>query len=208
MNKIIIMDLSIVEGRYLVETARKAITHYLETFTPIKAPPVNYPKLKEKRGVFCTLLRYPDAELRGCIGLVNPDMDLVSATIEASCSAVNDPRFDPLKEDELDKITIEISVLGDFEKILVYEPRDYISQIKIGEDGLFLRYHFCSALFLPQVPVEHNWDVKTYLSQICRKAGLSEGAWLDKAIKLYKFKAQIFCESEPGGEVFEKTISI
>lgn len=207
MNKIIIMDLSIVEGRYLVETARKAIVYYLENFVPMKAPPVSYPKLKEKKGIFCTLLKYPDGELRGCIGLVNPDTDLVNATIEASCSAIKDPRFYPLKEDELDKITIELSVLGDFEKILVYEPRDYLNQIKIGEDGLFLKYHLYSALFLPQVPVEHNWDVKTYLSQICRKAGLREGAWLNKAIKLYKFKTQVFYESEPSGEVYEKKIS-
>ncbi len=201
------MDLSIVEGEYLVKTAREAIDYNLKNFSLMKPSPVSYPKLKEKRGLFCTLLKYPDAELRGCIGLINPDTDLVNATIEASCSAIRDPRFYPLKEDELKKVTIELSILGDFEKILVYEPRDYLNQIKIGKDGLFLKYHFYSSLFLPQVPVEQKWDTKTYLSQLCKKAGLREGAWLDKAIGLYKFKTQSFAESEPGGKIFERKLT-
>ena len=197
------MALTIVEGGFLVQLARKSISYYLQNFSPMKSPSISYPKLKEKKGVFCTLLTYPEGKLRGCIGLVQPDTDLVNATIEASCSAAKDPRFPPLKEDELNKIVIELSILGNLERVLVYEPRDYLDKIKLGEDGLYLKYHFCRALFLPQVPVEQNWDIKTYLSQLCRKAGLKESAWLDKAIKLYKFKTQRFVESEPGGRVYE-----
>jgi hypothetical protein len=197
------MDLNIVEGEFLVELARKAISYYLEKLVPIKAPPVGYPKLKQKRGVFCTLLTNPDLHLRGCMGLIYPGRDLLNTTIEASCSAAQDPRFLPLKQEELDRVIVELSILGNFEKILVYEPRDYLNEIKLNEDGLYLKYKYYSALFLPQVPIEQKWDLKTYLSQLCIKAGLKEDAWINKPIRLYKFKTQIFRETEPNGNVYE-----
>jgi hypothetical protein len=197
------MDLSILEGEFLVELARKSISYYLKNLVPMKAPKIGYPKLKQKRGVFCTLLTYPDNNLRGCIGIVFPNGDLIETTIEASCSAAQDPRFLPLKEEELNKIVIQLSILSDLERILVYEPRDYLNEIKLGEDGLYLKYKFYSALFLPQVPVEQDWDIKTYLSQLCIKAGLREDAWINKPIKLYKFKTQVFAETEPNGKVYE-----
>lgn len=199
------MDLSIIEGEFLVELARKAIAYYLKNLIPMKVPKVEYPKLKQKRGVFCTLLTYPEANLRGCMGIVFPSGDLMKTTIEASCAATQDPRFLPLREEELNKITIELSILGELERILVYEPRDYLNEITLGEDGLYLKYKFYSAIFLPQVPIEQNWDIKTYLSQLCLKAGLNEDAWIEKPIKLYKFKTQIFAESEPNGKVYEKS---
>jgi len=197
------MDSNIAEGIFLVKLARNAISYYLENLVPMKAPPISYPKLKQKKGVFCTLLTYPEGKLRGCIGIIFPDKDLVSTTIEASCSATQDPRFEPLKKEELKNIVIELNILDELKRIYVYEPRDYLNKIKIGEDGLYLRYHYYSALFLPQVPIEQKWNIKTYLSQLCIKAGLEQDAWINRAIKLYKFKTQIFAESEPNGKIYE-----
>jgi len=199
------MDLSIIEGEFLVALARKSISYYLKNLIPMKTPKVAYPRLKQKRGVFCTLLTYPEGALRGCIGVVFPHGNLIETTIEASCAATQDPRFLPLREDELNKITIELSILSELERILVYEPRDYLNKINLGEDGLYLKYKFYTSIFLPQVPIEQNWDIKTYLSQLCLKAGLNEDAWIEKPIKLYKFKTQVFAESEPNGKVYEKS---
>jgi hypothetical protein len=202
------MNLNIKEGEYLVELARASIFYYLKHLVPPDPPKTNFPNLLEKRGVFCTLLTQPGNKLRGCIGLVVADKSLIKATIESSCSATQDPRFLPLNLDELNKITIELTILTQLQKISVSEPRDYLNEIKIGGDGLYLKYHYHTGVFLPQVPVEQKWNTKTYLSELCLKAGLTDNSWITEPVKLYKFQAQIFSEAEPDGKVFEKKLSI
>jgi len=201
------MKLNIKEGEYLVRLARSSISYYLNNLVPPKPPKTNFPNLLEKRGVFCTLLTYPENKLRGCIGLITPEKSLINATIESSCSATQDPRFLPVKTEELNKIIIELTILTELQKISVLEPRDYLNEIKIGEDGLYLKYHYNIGVFLPQVPIEQNWDTKTYLSELCLKAGLSENSWITKPVQLYKFQAQIFSEAEPNGKIFEKKLN-
>lgn len=202
------MNLNIKEGEYLVKLARASIFYYLKNLVPITPPKTNFPNLLEKRGVFCTLLVHPENKLRGCIGLIVPEKSLINATIESSCSATQDPRFPPLNLEELNKVIIELTILTQLQKISVSEPRDYLNEIKIGEDGLCLKYHYNTSVFLPQVPVEQSWDTKTYLSKLCLKAGLTEDSWVTQPIRLYKFQAQIFSESEPDGKVFERKLSV
>ncbi len=202
------MTLSKKEGEYLVGLARSSIAHFIKNLVPKKPPKNIFPELLEKRGAFCTLLTYPENQLRGCIGLIEPDRSLTSTVIEASCSATQDSRFLPLKEEEINKIIIELTILSKMEKVLVYEPRDYLREIKIGRDGLYLKYRYNCGVFLPQVPVEQKWDVKTYLSELCAKAGMDKDAWIVKPITLYKFQAQIFSESEPKGGVFERYLRV
>jgi AMMECR1 domain-containing protein len=48
-------------------------------------------------------------------------------------------------------------------------------------------------LLLPQVPAEHGWDLKTFLEQTCRKAGLPPDAW-EHGATLEAFTAEIFGE--------------
>jgi len=76
------MKLNIKEGEYLVRLARSSISYYLNNLVPPKPPKTNFPNLLEKRGVFCTLLTYPENKLRGCIGLITPEKSLINATIE------------------------------------------------------------------------------------------------------------------------------
>jgi len=53
-------------------------------------------------------------------------------------------------------------------------------------------------VFLPQVPVEQGWDHDTYLSELCRKAGLPRDAWKSPDAKLSVFTGQVFGEKELG----------
>jgi uncharacterized protein (TIGR00296 family) len=73
--------------------------------------------------------------------------------------------------------------------------------IKIGRDGLVLRWKHGAGLLLPQVPVELKWDVDEYLANICYKAGAPPDAWLDPSAKLYTFQATVFKETEPRGKI-------
>ena len=114
--------LSLEEGRLLVELARRTIEGYLRTG---KKPPVSKvgAKLRERRGVFVTLTKY--GELRGCIGHPLPTLPLIEAVIDSAVSsAVQDPRFSPVTQDELPDIQVEVSVLTPPELIKVKDPRD------------------------------------------------------------------------------------
>jgi len=160
----------------------------------------------QKLVVFVTIHTFPEHDLRGCIGIPLPVMSLKDAIIESAQSATQDPRFPPLGDDELKNIIIEVTILTKPELIKVKQPNDYLSQIKIGRDGLIVEQGFYKGLLLPQVPVEQDWDKEEFLSNTCMKAGLMPDAWFDKNTKIYKFSGQIFTEIKPNGEVKEKKL--
>lgn len=143
--------------------------------------------LKELTGVFVTLKK--GGELRGCIGYVEPDLPLYMAVEKAAVGAAfRDPRFYPLNADELEDITIEISVLSELEQVSEKE------EIEIGTHGLVITLGSNSGLLLPQVPVEQGWNREEFLENIGLKAGLFSESWKDKDAQLYKFTAEVFDE--------------
>ena len=75
-------------------------------------------------------------------------------------AATEDPRFPPVKFEELDSITFEVTVLTPPTKIEVSDFQEYLSKIKVGQDGLIVKYGYNSGLLLPQVPIEYGWNEK------------------------------------------------
>ncbi len=143
------------------------------------------PVLKEKKGAFVTIEKH--GHLRGCIGYIYPVKPLYETINEmARRAAIGDPRFPPLKEDELDEIKIEISVLSPLKRI-----KD-IKEITVGKHGLYIIKGAYSGLLLPQVATEYGWDKKTFLEEVSMKAGLPPYAWKDA--ELYIFEAEVFGE--------------
>lgn len=201
------MVLSLEQGTSLVKYARGIIGAEFGRERPDM--PDNLKKVfKEPRGVFVTLHRHSDHSLRGCIGYPEPSMPLGNAVRDSAKSAAfRDPRFNPVQEDELDGLVVEVSVLTEPELIKVNDSRDYIKEVVIGRDGLIVEHGFSRGLLLPQVPVEWNWNTEEFLSHTCTKAGLNPDMWLDLKTKIYRFTAQIFSETQPNGDVEEKRIS-
>jgi uncharacterized protein (TIGR00296 family) len=194
------------EGEYLVKLARQAVEQYLKTGKTIKTPADVPVKFKEQCGVFVTINSVKEGgkehELRGCIGFPYPTHMLAQATIEAAISsATQDPRFYPMKADELDHVVFEVSVLTPPELVEVEKPKEYPSKIKVGRDGLIVERGYCKGLLLPQVPVEWKWDEEEFLCQCCIKAGLPPDSWLLKGTKICKFSSIIAQETEPKGAV-------
>jgi uncharacterized protein (TIGR00296 family) len=194
------MNYSLEDGKTFVKAAREVIRTYLEA-GKLVIPNV-LEKYKERRGVFVTLRK--NGELRGCIGIPRPIYPLYEGLPRSAiAAATEDPRFPPLRKDELKEITIEVNVLTEPELIKVKDPLEYLDKIEIGKDGLIVEYGLYSGLLLPEVPVEENWDKATFLSYTCLKAGLPPNAWLELPIKVYRFQSQIFREVDPNGEVIE-----
>jgi AmmeMemoRadiSam system protein A len=171
--------------KFLLELARESIVHFLKTGKTLKKK-IDDDLFKEKRGAFVTVKVH--GELRGCIGYPLPYKPLYETIIDCSRSAVSqDFRFAPLSLEELPAAEIEISVLT-----LPKAVKD-VSEIKIGEHGIIISQGSNKGLLLPQVPVEWNWDLETYLNHGSLKAGLEENAW-KKGAKIEIFSAQVFKE--------------
>lgn len=149
------------------------------------------PVLNQKRGVFVTLHKKPGRILRGCIGYIFAVKPLWKAVMEMTkAAAFEDPRFPPVSAQELQDIIIEISVLSPLKRI------SKIEEIKIGRHGLYIQRGFAAGLLLPQVAVERGFDVETFLTETCYKAGLSGDCWKDPSTDIYVFEAEIFEEGE------------
>lgn len=154
------------------------------------SPPDTLPEeLTLPRGVFVTLKR--NGELRGCIGTLRPNGPLASNVAGiARSAALNDPRFIPVSEPELDELEYEISVLTPMQVL-----RDW-RDVRPGTDGLLIiGPDGRSGVLLPQVPVEQGWTRQEFLEGVCMKAGLEPEAYLGDVV-LYRFQAQVFGENE------------
>ena len=103
--------------------------------------------------------------------------------------ADSDPRFAPVRAGELDRITLEVSVLSPEQEIHT------IDDIELGRHGLIVEQGSRRGLLLPQVPAEHDWDRETYVAQTCLKAGLPTDAWRHGA-RIFTFEAEVFGEGE------------
>ncbi len=89
--------------------------------------------------------------------------------------------------DELQKTNIEISVLTP------PRPVKDIHEIEVGIHGIIISKGSNKGLLLPQVPIEWNWDLETYLEHGCLKAGLDKDEWKTD-VKIEIFSAQVFSE--------------
>jgi AmmeMemoRadiSam system protein A len=150
--------------------------------------------LAEMRGVFTTL--HLHGKLRGCIGYVSASSPLYEAVIDsAAAAAFDDPRFGPVRENEVAGLQIDISVLSPMFPIA---PEDVV----VGEHGLMISHQGHRGLLLPQVALEWGWDREKFLSETCYKAGLPLDAWRQGA-RIEAFTAEVFGE-KVGEESLQK----
>ena len=131
----------------------------------------NDPYLEDSRyGAFVTLFKQD--ELRGCIGICTPSNSLRDTVVEMTeAAATRDPRVKPIRADELERIHIDISVLSHLDKTT--EPLS----LAVGRHGLHVAHGRKRAVFLPQVAVEYEWDMRKFLEETCIKADLPKDAW-------------------------------
>ena len=176
--------LSKEEKNLLLEIAKAGIETRLKRQL-VHPPQFDSGALTEKRGVFVSL--HKRGRLRGCIGCIEGKQPISFTVHEmAGAAAFDDPRFPPLKPEELEEVDIEISVLSPLKEVNSPE------EIEIGFHGLYIVNGYYRGLLLPQVAVDYGWDRKMFLEETCHKAGLPAHAWKDKNTKIYVFSADIF----------------
>jgi hypothetical protein len=177
------------QKKELLEIARKSIEYYLSTDKRLELKPPGDSVFLEQNGAFVTLHKHN--QLRGCIGNIIGKQPLYLTIRDMAVeAAVNDPRFPPVKAEELTDIEIEISVLSPLRKI------DNPDMIELGKHGVLVKKGYQNGVFLPQVATETGWTKEEFLSNLCaHKAGLSPLAWKDDpSIEIYIFTAEVFSE--------------
>jgi AmmeMemoRadiSam system protein A len=146
-------------------------------------------------GAFVTIML--GHELRGCMGYVGHPQPLLDAVGKAALAAAfEDPRFPPLTRRELGQCSFEVTLLGPLREIVVREPSEVDSKVRIGVDGVLVRGHGLSGLLLPQVALQYGWAAAEFVSQACLKAGLPADSWMKRGTRVYLFEGRWFSESK------------
>ncbi len=162
--------------RELLSIARASIDHGLrfQTFLDVDAD-AYAPPLSEPGATFVTLKR--EGELRGCIGTLKATQSLVQDVARhAYAAAFEDPRFRPLRREELERLGIEVSVISPMEPLAVVDEDSLLAALRPGVDGLVLTAGYHRATFLPSVWQQLE-NPREFLLQLRHKAGLPLDYW-------------------------------
>ncbi|MBQ6493429.1 MAG: AmmeMemoRadiSam system protein A [Erysipelotrichaceae bacterium] len=141
-----------------VRLARKAIEYYVINHRHLPLKEVDDRELlKEKAGTFVSI--HKDGRLRGCIGTIMAVRDNVASEIigNAVSACSRDPRFPPIREDELKDLEISVDVLGEIEDI------DSPEQLDVKRYGVIVSCGERKGLLLPDLDgvdtVEEQIDI-------------------------------------------------
>jgi MEMO1 family protein len=174
--------------RVALRLAREAVAAHLQARGP-HLPERLPAELREAGSCFVTLRDGPD--LRGCIGRMQAAGPLLESILaNAVSAATEDPRFLPVRPDELEALSFEISVLTPAKPVAGPE------EIELGRHGVVLERWGRRAVFLPQVAVDQLWTREEMLDHLARKAGFGPGAWR-RETSFSVFGCQVFSESDP-----------
>jgi uncharacterized protein len=179
------------EKKLLLKMARRSMSAAVEGRECAFELP-ELPNLRNLGGAFVTLHRR--GRLRGCVGQIVSGESLVETVIHcAKAAALEDPRFDRVRPEELGEIEIELSVLSRLETI---SP----GEIEAGKHGLMVSLARQRGVLLPQVAAQFRWGAQRLLEETCVKAGLDRDAWKNPEVRVQAFTAEIFNESDVADE--------
>lgn len=158
--------------------ARQALRHYLEQGRPPDAPDPLPEELSAPAGAFVSLKK--GGELRGCIGTIEPVRQNLAEEIitNAINAGVRDPRFDPVRIEEIDGLTISVDVLMAPERV------ESPAELNPKKYGVLVRSGHRSGLLLPDLE-----GIDTAAAQIAiarQKAGIGPCEKVD----LFRFKVR------------------
>jgi AmmeMemoRadiSam system protein A len=147
-------------------------------------------RLRSPAATFVTLSL--DGVLRGCIGTTQPQLPMVQDVLERARSAASrDPRFPPIKPDEVAQLEIEISVLTPPQPLQFSSAKQLLESLQPGIDGVIIQKGVHRATFLPQV-WERIDDPRTFLELLCQKASLHRDAWHSEEIQVATYQVESF----------------
>ena len=161
-----------------VELAKNTIESFIKEGIIITPPSPLPPELHQKAGVFVSLKKH--GELRGCIGTYLPTSESLASEIIANAvsAAIKDPRFTPVKVDELNDLSYSVDVLSTPEKV------SDISELNPKKYGIIIGSGLRRGLLLPDLE-----GVDTIEEQI-RITKMKAGILPHEEIEIYRFEVK------------------
>lgn len=159
-----------------VSLARLTVETYIKSRSLPEVPDDLPTEMTDRKaGVFVTL--HIGESLRGCIGTISPVRQSITQEIMANAisACTRDPRFNPVRPDELPLITYSVDVLGDAEDI------DSEDQLDVKRYGVIVTNGNRRGLLLPDLD-----GVDTVAEQVAiarSKAGIAQ----DEPVSLQRF---------------------
>ncbi len=155
-------------------------------------------RLRQPAATFVTL--HTDGRLHGCIGSVTPRLPLAwDVAKNAIAAARHDPRFPPLRPEELNRTEVEISILTPLQEVPYSTFTDLLTKIRPGTDGVMVERGWQRGLLLPQV-WEDIPDHRRFLEHVALKAGAGPDIYMDPNTKVYVFQVHSFTQPAPSAQ--------
>ena len=179
-----IPDLTPDERKKILQAAKNGVelSVYGKMANPVELEET--PNLNQQFSAFVTIKK--NGDLRACMGHTFPAAPMLYEVEDvAKMAASKDYRFGPVEKSELPQIEYEVTLMSRLRRIFD------INEIEIGKHGLYIRFGNNAGLLLPQVATERNWDAKTFLENVCYKAGLPPNAYKEPDVELFVFSASI-----------------
>jgi AmmeMemoRadiSam system protein A len=171
-----------MKGKHpFVRWAIKVIESRIRDGIVLKPDPNELPAemFRRRAGVFVTLHK-DNGELRGCIGTFLPTTEDIAHEIAQNAieAALRDPRFEPVRPDELDSIVVSVDILSEPEEI------HDIGELDPKKYGVIVESGWKRGLLLPDLEGVDTVEEQLRIAKL--KAGISE----NERIKIYKFTVE------------------
>jgi len=159
----------------LVELAKKSVEEFVKNRKEICPPNEFTPEMTAKTGVFVSIKK--KGNLRGCIGTFMPCTENVANEIirNAISAATQDPRFDPVSEDEFNALEYSVDVLSPPEKVTD------ISELDPKKYGVIVAHGSRKGLLLPDLEGVDSVEEQLRIARM--------KAWInpDEKVEIFRF---------------------
>ena len=162
-----------------VELARNTIDRFIrenEVYDP-SGDELPDEMTSTRAGAFVSI--HEKGQLRGCIGTIAPTCKNIAYEIisNAIAASTRDPRFDPIRTEELDDLEINVDILSP------EEPIDSPDQLDVNRYGVIVEKGYKRGLLLPDLDGIDTVDEQIAIAR--RKAGIDYG---ETGVKMYRFE--------------------
>lgn len=150
-----------------VRLAKQTLEEYIQNGTTPSIEGVDKELLENKAGAFVSLKK--DGDLRGCIGTIGPTTSCIAEEIvqNAVSAGTKDPRFTPVRPDELEDLHYSVDIL------MEPEPVTSVDQLDVKKYGVIVRNGGRQGLLLPDLEGVDTPNMQLNIAM--QKAGITPG---------------------------------
>lgn len=175
----------------LLRIARSAVAHRLGLPVETTLPAMSAALARRTDPVFVAF--WVDGRMRGCRGAAG--RALHRNVLDATLKTLTDERVDRLTPADVDRLRIEIDVLGAPAAVSAGTVAELAAAIEPGIDGVTAEAGGRRALYRSSVAITKNWRVEELVRRLCEKGGWAPDAYVTGMVALSRFRSTAFIDA-------------